>query len=415
MSQHCHSRHVVGFLVLILVWIGIGHAQDWPQWRGPNRDGIATTFVPPRAWPEKLKSTWKISVGEGHSSPVVVGGRVYLNSRIGDQEIVASYDLRSGNEIWKDSYAAPYTMNPAATGHGKGPKSTPVVFGGRLYTLGITGTLSSYDISTAKLRWRKEFGTQFKQTAPAFGTAMSPLVDRGLLVLHAGGPGQGALMALDANTGAVKWSWNGDGPAYASPIVAEFGGTRQVITQSQLSIVSVGQADGKLLWRLPFKTDYEQNSVTPIAYGDMVIVSGLNQGVIALRPVKRGPQWAADQVWQNKEASLYMNSPVISAGVLYGFSHRNKGQYFTLDAKTGKTIWIGDGRQGENASLQLAGDLLVTLDNDARLNVYSAAARLTTPLRQYHVAQSATWAHAVLLPGRILVKSFNSLELFSIE
>jgi outer membrane protein assembly factor BamB len=358
---------------------------------------------------------WKIPVGEGHSSPVVVGGRVYLNSRVNDQEVVASYDIRSGKEIWKDSNAAPYTMNPAATSHGKGPKSTPVISDGRLYTLGISGTLSSYDISNGKLRWRKGFGTQFKQTAPAFGTAMSPVVDRGLLILHVGGPGQGALMALDASTGAAKWSWNGAGPAYASPIVVDVGGTRQIITQSQLHIVSISEADGQLLWKLPFKTDYEQNSVTPVSFKDMVIVSGLNQGVIALRPIKRAGQWAADQVWQNKEVSLYMSSPVIRADVLYGFSHRNKGQYFSLDANSGKTLWVGDGRQGENASLQLAGELLVTLDNEARLTVYQATARLTTPIRQYQVAQSPTWAHAVLLPGKVLVKSFNSLELLSLE
>jgi outer membrane protein assembly factor BamB len=402
-------------LLLLSLLISFALAQDWPQWRGPNRDGIVTAFVPPKNWPQVLKPTWKTSVGEGHSTPVVVGGRIYLNSRVGEQEVVASYDLRSGKEIWKDSYAAPYTMNPAATGHGKGPKSTPVVSGGRLYTLGISGTLSSYDISNGKLRWRKEFRTQFKQTAPTFGTAMSPVVDRGLLILHAGGPGEGALMALDANTGAVKWSWNGDGPAYASPIVVDLGGVRQVITQSQQSIVAVSEADGQLLWRLPFKTDYEQNAVTPIAFKDLVILSGLNQGVIALRPVKRGQQWAADQAWLNKEVSLYMNSPVLRGDILFGFSHRNKGQYFSLDVNTGKTLWIGDGRHGENASLQLAGDLLFTLDNDARLTVYPATAKLTSPVRQYQVAQSPTWAQPVILPGHILIKSFNSLELLSLE
>lgn len=412
--QHSHRTVGTGFL-LTLILIGVAHSQDWPQWRGPNRDGVVGSFVPPKAWPATLKSIWKVPVGEGHSSPVIVGGRVYLNSRVGEQEAVAAYDLRSGKELWKDSYSAPYSMNPAATGHGKGPKSTPVVSGGRLYTLGISGILSCYEIATGKLRWRKEFGAQFKQTSPAFGTAMSPVVDGSLLILHAGGSGNGALMALDVNTGTVKWSWNGDGPAYASPVVVELGGTRQVITQSQLHIVSVSEANGQLLWRIPFKTDYEQNSVTPLVFKDMVIVSGLNQGIIALRPVRRGGQWATDKVWENKEVSLYMSSPVIRAAVLYGFSHRNKGQYFSLDANTGKTLWIGDGRQGENASLQLAGDLLVTLDNEARMMIFPANARLTSPIRQYQVAQSATWAHAVLFPGRILVKSLNSLELFSLE
>ena len=134
-----------------------------------------------------------------------------------------------------------------------------------------------------------------------------------------------------------------------------------------------------------------------------------------MRPVKRGSQWSADQVWQNKEVSLYMNSPVLRGETLFGFSHRNKGQYFTMDLNTGKTLWIGDGRQGENASLQLAGDLLFTLDNDARLTVYSAQARLTSPVAQYKVADSPTWAQPVIMPGRVLIKAFNSLSLLSLE
>lgn len=390
-------------------------AQDWPQWRGPARDGNVAGFIPPTTWPERLRAGWKVVVGEGHSSPVVVGNRVFQHSRLGEQEVVAAFDLSTGKEVWKDSYTAPYQMNPAATGHGKGPKSTPVAAGGKLYTLGITGTLSCYEISNGKLRWRKEFGSQLKPTAPEFGTAMSPIVDRGLLILHVGGGGQGSLMALDAVTGIAKWNWSGDGPGYASPIIIDLGGVRQIVTQSQKNIIGLAEADGQLLWKIPFTTAYEQNAVTPVAAGEMIIVSGLDQGLIALRPVKKGNVWAANQAWQNREVSLYMSSPVIRGGTIFGFSHRNKGQYFSVELATGKTLWLGDGRQGENAALELAGDLLMTLDNDARLTIFPVTARLTNPLRQYKVADSPTWAHPVILPGRILIKDVNSLSLLKLE
>ena len=168
-------------------------------------------------------------------------------------------------------------MNRAATAHGKGPKSTPVVAAGRVYTLGITEILSCYDVASGRLAWRKDFSSQFPETSPDFGTAMSPLVDRGLLIVHVGTSGQGALMALDAATGDVKWRWTGDGPAYASPIAVDLGGTRQIVTQSQSQIVSVAADTGKLLWSLPFTTPYVQNIVTPLVFKDLLDLLGPRQ------------------------------------------------------------------------------------------------------------------------------------------
>lgn len=410
-------RIAVGFSLLGLFAASVfwqARGQDWQQWRGPNRDGSLSAFVPPKAWPETLSQKWKVTVGDGHSSPVIVGARVFLHSRQGDREVVASHDLATGKEVWKDSYPISYEMNPAARGHGKGPKSTPVATGGRLYTLGITGVLSSYDFVKGRLVWRKDFAGQFKQTSPVFGTAMSPIVDRGLLIVHSGGHDHGALMALDVATGAVKWRWAGDGPGYASPIAVELGGVRQIITQSQKNIIGVAESNGQLLWNIPFTTAYDQNVVTPIAARELIIISGINKGLTALRPVKRGNVWNADQVWQNTEVALYMNSPVLDGNTLYGFSHRNKGQYFSIDVTTGKTLWIGDGRQGENASLLLANGFLFTLNNEGDLQVFSATQKLATPLRKYKVANSPTWAHLIVLPGRFLVKDHQTLALWSL-
>src|SRR5262249_10512832 len=149
-------------------------AQDWPQWRGPNRDGVASSFTAPTVWPDKLKTIWKVSVGVGHSSPVVDGRRVFLLSRQEENEVASCFDFDTGKLLWRDGYPAPYSMNPAATSHGKGPKSTPVFSAGKLYTLGISGVLSCYDANTGRVIWRKEFTKQFKETSPLYGTAMSP-------------------------------------------------------------------------------------------------------------------------------------------------------------------------------------------------------------------------------------------------
>ena len=393
----------------------VSFAQDWSGWRGPNRDGAVLSFSAPKAWPDKLKVKWKVPVGIGHSSPVVAGSRVYVFSRQDEQEVVSAIDLDSGKLLWKDSYDTPYMMNPAAVSHGKGPKSTPVLQGGKLYTLGISGILSCYDTKTGKPQWRKEFSKQFKATSPFYGSAMSPIVDNGLLIVHVGGHDAGALIAFDAETGELKWSWKGDGPGYASPIAVELSGLRQIVTQTQKFIVGISAANGELMWQIPFETEYSQNSVTPVAYKNTLIFSGIDKATMAVKVIKRDGKWATEQVWQNPQVSMYMNSPVITGDYLFGLSHKRKGQFFCLDARTGETLWTSEGREGENAAMLSAGETLFLLTNDAELIVAKNNAKRFEQLKKYRVAESPTWAHPAIIGNRILIKDASTLALLSVE
>ena len=391
-------------------------AAEWPQWRGPNRDGVVTGLPAPPAWPKELKEQWRVTVGAGHASPVVSEGRVYQFARQGDEEVLLALDAATGKELWKSAgLPVAYEMNPAARGHGKGPKSTPVVAGGRVFTLGITGVLSAHDAKTGKLVWRKDFSKQYPVTSPLYGTAMSPLVEAGLLVAHVGGHDRGALTAFDPATGAVKWSYDADGPSYASPIVFSAGGERQVVTFTQKEFVAVSAATGKLLWKLPAKTMYDTNCNTAVAYKDTIIFSPEGKGIVAVRPLKQGANWSAQEVWSNSENELYMNSPVLEGNLLFGLSARKKGQFFALDAATGKTLWQSEGRAGENASLLNLGGTLLALTNDANLVVLPATARAYAPAAQYTVATSPTWAHPVFLGDRILVKDETTLASLSVR
>jgi len=390
-------------------------AQDWPQWRGPSRDGVLASFSEPRIWPEKLTQIWKVAVGVGHSSPVVAGGRVFLHSRQGEMEVVSCLDLNNGNEIWQERYSVPYNMNPAAVGHGKGPKSTPVLFDGRLYTFGITGILSCFEMKTGKLLWRKEFSKEFKETSPLFGASMSPLIDRGLLIVNVGGHDQGALTAFDAQTGEVRWTCKGDGPSHASPIVADLAGARQVVTQTQNHLVGVDVFNGKLLWSIPFTTEYDQNIVTPLLYQQTLIYSGVFKETAAVKVLRKSDGWTTEKVWVNPGVSMYMSSPVVSDGLLYGFSHRNKGQFFCLDARTGATLWTSEGRYGENASIVSAPEALFLLTNDAQMFIARKNAKKFDLVRHYTVAESPTWAHPVIVGNRVLIKDASTLALLSLE
>jgi outer membrane protein assembly factor BamB len=306
-------------------------------------------------------------------------------------------------------------MHPAAVWHGEGPKSTPLFNDGRLYTFGISGVLTCFDAATGAVRWRKDFSKQYKATWPVFGTAMSPVADRGLLIAHVGGPDNGALTAFDAQTGDVKWRWTGDGPAYASPVIADLGGTRQVMTETQKNLVSVAGATGQLLWKIPFTTDYVQNIPTPLLYRDVVIFSGLANGIFAVRATTKDGKWSTETAWRNDKVALYMSSPVLAGDLIFGFSHYKKGEFFCIDARTGATQWTSPPRQGENAAVLVSGENLILLRDEGELIITKASGKTFEPLRRYTVADSPTWAHPLVLSNGVVIKDKTTLALWSTE
>ena len=412
------ARNSIVNLITLLIAISLSgtcFAQDWNQWRGPNRDGVVASFTAPATWPDKMKPLWKVQVGIGHSSPVVAGKRVYLHSRKDESEVVSCFDLDSGKQLWTDSYLTPYKMNPAAVTHGKGPKSTPVVSDNKLFTLGISGILSCYDAITGKLIWRREFSKKDKETSPLYGTAMSPLVDGGLLIAHVGGNDSGTLAAFDAKTGETRWAWSGDGPGYASPIIVEISGFRQVITQTQKYIVGISASNGHALWEIPFETEYVQNIVTPVMYKQTLILSGLDKGVFAINLARRDPKGTPEQLWKTTEVSMYMSSPVVFGDYVYGLSNKRKGQFFCLDARTGKTQWLSNGREGDNTAAVVAGQFLLMLTDGGELVVARADPKQFEVIKKYSVADSPTWAHPVLVGKRVLIKDASSLAVFGLE
>jgi outer membrane protein assembly factor BamB len=399
------------YAVLFTALAGQTRPGDWPQWRGPARDGVVGAFSAPAAWPERLTRKWKVDVGLGYATPVLVGDRVYMFSRQGDNEVLAALDAASGKEIWAFKYAAPFAISPAAARHEKGPKSTPTFSEGRLFTLGMSGIVTAVDAASGKQLWQKPATAP----QPLYHTGMSPLVDRGLVIVHVGGHNQGSLTAYDVKTGAVKWHWDGDGPGYGSPMAVEVDGTRQIVTFTQENVVGVAAATGELLWKRPFSTPFSQNAITPILYSQTIIVSGLDQGVSAFRIVKKNGAWTTENVWENTQVSLYMTNGVIVNDTLVALSHKNSGQFFALDAKTGKTIWTGPPRQAANAAIARAGDLLFALKDDGDLVVARTGAKGLETIRTYTVADSATWAAPAISGDRFFVKDVASLALWTLK
>lgn len=385
-------------------------AQDWPQWRGPQRDGAVAGFREPAAWPQQLNRQWTLEVGLGYATPLVVGDRVFVFARQEEDEVLMALDAASGRQIWKTGYAAPFAMMSATARHGPGPKSTPAYANGRIFTLGMTSIVTAFDAATGRQLWQ----TPATKAQPMYHTALSPLVDGNLVIVHVGGPGDAALSALDVATGAIRWTWRGDSPAYGSPIVAELAGTRQVVTYTHRYLVGVHARTGELLWQRPFRTPSDTTSQTPLLYGDLVIQTGRANGIAAFRVSRTDAGWATEDLWQTMEVSLHMTNGVVVGDVLYGLSHLNAGQYFGLDLRTGKVLWTSPPRQAENAALARAGRTIFALEDDAELLVLTASRTGMDVVGRYQVADSETWAQPAISGNRVFVKDVSRLTVWTV-
>lgn len=399
-------RNLLTAILLTVSWsIQPVTAQDWSQWRGPARDGQVPVASAPASWPKSLRQLWRVEVGEGYSSPVVSQGRVFIHARQDPDEIVIAINLKDGKVLWQQKYPAGFQKNQYAVKMAKGPNSTPLVVGQRLFTLGVTGVLTAWDTATGRQLWRKDFSKTVDTSKLFCGTAASPLAVGNQLVVQVGSDIHGGqILSLDPATGESAWEWRGAGPGYASPVVIEVAGKQQVVTLTERSIVGLDAKTGTELWSLPFTDEWHENITTPVWTGSHLITSGTRQGTHAYEIKQTGDKWQATEVWANPDVAMYMSSPVYGDGLIYGHSARRKGQFVALDAKTGALRWATDGRDGDHASVLLTPGHVIYLTSDAQL---IAARRGTTAFavdHRYEVATAQTWALPVFLGSDLLVR-----------
>jgi outer membrane protein assembly factor BamB len=381
-----------------------GSSRDYVQWRGQQRDGSASAFVEPKQWPETLTRRWKVDVGEGYGTPLIVGDIVYVVTRLDGQEGVTAVDVSTGRQRWRSQYPAPYTPSQPAAAHGASPKATPLYHDGRIFTLGISGMVSAFDANSGKQLWQ----SAAPKEAPLYGAAVSPLAFRDLVIVHPGD--YGALTAFDTRSGAVKWT-AGSGGFFASPILVTLEQTPQVVSATQDFVIGVSP-DGRMLWRFP--CDGKNGSTTPVLNNDTIIVNTPDR-VIAFRPRLRDGAWIVETMWETKDVSTYLSTPVVVNDVLYGLSTKQRGQFYAIDAKTGQVLWLGTPREADNTAVAKAGQLLFLLNDDAELIVARANRKAFDPLARYVVADSATWAQPTISGDRIFIKDVNTLALWTLR
>ncbi len=396
---------------VILIGAGGLFAQDWPQWRGPNRDGKASGFAAPAQWPQQLAPKWKTNVGAGDSTPALVGDKLYVFSRQGDEEVLSCLNAADGKEIWKDKYAAQAVTGPAA--RHPGPRSSPAVAEGKVVTVGVAGVVSCWDAASGKLLWRKD---PFPKVAPRFFAATSPIIVDGMAIAHVGGQGNGAIIAFALASGDEKWRWGAEGPDYGSCALMTVDGVKQIVTLTEKSLVGIGAADGKLLWQKPFPIQgMAYNAATPIIDGQTVIYTGKGRGAKAVKIAKKGDAFEATDVWSNPDLAPQFTSPVLKDGLLFGLS--DKGNLYCLDAKTGKTDWTDTAardRQGFTSIVD-GGSCLLALPSSSELVVFKPDSKQCEEIARIKVAGTPVYAHPVLAGNRIFVRDQDSVAMLTVQ
>jgi outer membrane protein assembly factor BamB len=432
-------RSVLAAAFLPLLCASQGLAQDWPQWRGANRDAHVTGFQPPATWPKELAEKWKVKVGNGVATPALVGDKLYVFTREGDDEITRCLDANSGKQIWEDKYKAAPVTGPA--NRFPGPRSSPTVLEGKVVTLGAAGVLSCLDAATGKVVWRKD---EIKG-APRFFASSSPLVVDGVCIAQLGTDNKGGIAAYELATGKDKWTWTGQGPAYASPSLMTVDGAKLVIAMTASKMVALDAADGKLVWEAPFAvTGRGYNASTPVIDGQTLIYDGSARGATAVKFEKSGDKVTAKELWKNQDAavSVMYNTPVIKDGLLYGLSASN--DLFCINMQTGKTAWTapfgaaaaagagkatagggaqkGKGKGGGGmrpdvgyGSIVDAGPVLFALTPSAQLVVFKPSDKDFMEQARIKLPATLTYAYPIVAGNRLFVKDDESVELLTIQ
>lgn len=401
------TRFLAGFFLTLTVALTLS-AADWPQFLGPHRDGATPEQVAP--WKDALRPLWKMPVGEAHSSPVVAGGVVYAfyQPRGQNADALAAFDARTGERKWEKSYERE-EFKPL---FGNGPRSTPVVSGGKVFTLGGTGILACWDAKTGAIDWKVDTLKQFKAPNLFFGISTSPvMINPDTVAVMVGGKGAG-IVAFDAKTGKTVWQATDDPASYASPVVVN----NQLVTLTGANLLGL-DLKGQPLWNVPFKDKLNESSTTPLVIGDQVIGSSVTAGTICVKLNQKGGTVVPETVWENKKLTCYFSTPVVVGDHLYMVNGTATltNPSITLrcvEQKTGKVAWEKGNVGRYHAAIVRCGpagkERLLMLDDNGFLSLFEPDPTGYKELARSKVC-GQTWAHPALVDGNVYLRDDKEL------
>lgn len=412
---------VVGVLALIATPI-LG--SDWPQWRGPTRDGVVMKSQLPTKWPEKFpEPKWRSFVGIGYSSPVVSEGKVFIMGREEDkEEVCLSFDAATGKRLWRVNYPSAY--RPPDPTAGRGPNSTPTVDKDRVYMLGLGGMFHCLETKSGKILWKHDFAKEYwgvekdvigeDAWRPACGASASALVDGDMVILPVGGKKAGALTAFDRKSGKLLWKALDDRSSYASPLIATIAGQRQLIGFTGKRMVGVYPENQELLWEFPFTALYQQTIISPVLWKDHVIISGEAKPTTALAISNDGGKVTQKTAWINADLSAYLTTPIVLKDHLIGFDQRSR-RLTCIDLASGKTVWTSPRIGKMFVSLAATNDQIIVLSDSGELSVIEANVKEYKPVGSWKVAEPNTiWSNLAIAGKRIYIKDKEHLVCYEL-
>lgn len=395
------------------------HAGDWPQWRGPERNGNSHELASLNTLAPDLKPAWRIPVGGGHSGPVVAGNTVIYLDEDGTNEVAHALDALTGKERWKVAYAPRFGDE-----WGAGPRATPLIDGDRVYVQSCTGEFRCLALADGKTIWQtsfeKDFGVKFlgnkanEGTATRRGNNGSGVIDGDRLFLPVGGKNGASLVGFDKKSGKVLWKTGDDEAAYSSLVTATLGGVRQVVALTAEALLGADVESGKILWRVPLKTAAKRHAASPIVIGDQIAVNSHTFGLRSFRIKKDTGGFKATEAWANSDLKINLATPVLLNGHLY--SQGASKDYVCVDAGTGAIKWsqagFGLGRK-DYASTIAIGKNLLALTEDGTLLLVAGNPEKYTELGRVQVCGN-TWSHPALAGGKLYVRDGRSLQCFDL-
>ncbi len=385
------------------------HRQNWPQWRGPNRDSILGDGPP---WPssfESLQKKWHVPLGPGYSGPIVWGERVFVTETVNKElEVVRALDLRSGKEIWRAQWPGSMSVPFFAKSNGDWIRSTPACDGESLYVAGMRDVLVCLNCETGKVRWRLAFPKKYDTPNPSFGFVASPLLHDNHVYVQAGG----GLAKIEKLTGAVVWRILDDGggmnSAFSSPVVARIGNVEQILVQTRQELLGVLPDSGKVLWRQTVPSFRGMNILTPTVYNDGVFTSTYKNRTFFYQVENTGDQFKCQEAWTAK-AQGYMSSPVIIGD--HAYLHLGNGRLSCFDLRTGEEKWRSK-PFGKYWSMVAHKGRIVALDERGELMLIDANPQNFTLLDRRTVSEGESWAHIAVCGSSLLVRDLSGISLF---
>jgi outer membrane protein assembly factor BamB len=386
---------------------GSAGLADWPQWRGPSRDGLSPEAGLLTTWPAGgPRVVWKRPIGRGFSSVAVAGGRLYTmdEEAAPRREAVVCLDAATGKEIWRFRYPNHYDER-----FGPGPRSTPAVDGNRVYAVGPTGIFHCLRADTGEKLWRHDLLQEFHGRPSQYGVSFSPLVEGDLVYTTPGGPDGNSVAAFNKYTGALAWKALDDPIGYSSPVAVSAAGARQILVFTNSALVSLSPKEGKLNWRYPWETDGGFNIATPLAFGNYVFISSAYGKGCALLEVTAQADGSlrAARVYEHNRMRNHFASSVRWGEHIYGFDRMD---LVCMSVRTGDIVWRENGaRSFRKGSLLIAAGHLIVLGEDGTLVLAEATPAGYVPRASFQVAPNKFWTVPALAGRKLYIRNESQI------